>query len=326
MTAGTEARSAAAALPALRPGDWVAVRSAAEILATLDARGTRDGLPFMPEMIPGCGRRFRLLRWVEKACCELPSMVMRGFPTQAVLMLEDQRCSGGAHGGCQNGCQLLWHVAWLRPAGDEAPAPADPDATGRLQARLQTTAEDGRYFCQATELTRATTPLSLAGKLATAGRDVRVGTHGYLGMVGWIVAPAVRKVRRAIRGEWPRGAAAPTPVDTLLLRAGEWVEVKSLAEITQTLDARGRNRGLHFSEDMAVFCGRRFRVRNRLERLMIESTGRFRELTNTVILEGVHCGCPFTLGGCPRGQFQYWREIWLRRVPGPAPGGPAGGA
>ena len=40
----------------LRPGEVVRVRSASEIFATLDDRGTLDGLPFMPEMLKYCGR------------------------------------------------------------------------------------------------------------------------------------------------------------------------------------------------------------------------------------------------------------------------------
>ena len=39
----------------LRPGDVVEVRPAAEILATLDADGALDGMPFMPEMARVCG-------------------------------------------------------------------------------------------------------------------------------------------------------------------------------------------------------------------------------------------------------------------------------
>ena len=40
----------------LRPGEWVEVRSAPEILATLDEQGALDGLVFMPEMLKYCGR------------------------------------------------------------------------------------------------------------------------------------------------------------------------------------------------------------------------------------------------------------------------------
>jgi hypothetical protein len=42
-----------------RPGDLVEVKTPDEILATLDADGTLDRLPFMPEMVP---RRCPLLR------------------------------------------------------------------------------------------------------------------------------------------------------------------------------------------------------------------------------------------------------------------------
>ena len=44
----------------LRPGDLVEVRSEAEILATLDANGRLDNLPFMPEMLAHCGRQYRV--------------------------------------------------------------------------------------------------------------------------------------------------------------------------------------------------------------------------------------------------------------------------
>ena len=39
----------------LSPGDLVRVRSAAEIFRTLDAEGSFDNLPFMPEMVQYCG-------------------------------------------------------------------------------------------------------------------------------------------------------------------------------------------------------------------------------------------------------------------------------
>ena len=45
-----------------RAGEFVEVRSAAEILATLDEDGCVDGMPFMPEMLQFCGRRLRVRR------------------------------------------------------------------------------------------------------------------------------------------------------------------------------------------------------------------------------------------------------------------------
>ena len=50
----------------LRVGEWVQVRSAEEIMATLDESGCVDGLPFMPEMLQYCGRVFRVFKSAHK--------------------------------------------------------------------------------------------------------------------------------------------------------------------------------------------------------------------------------------------------------------------
>jgi len=320
--------AAPALRPPLRPGDLVEVKGIAEIMATLDGDGKLGGLPFMPEMLPFCGRQFRVWRRIEKSCCETPAMRIHAFPENDVVYLEGLRCSGEDHGGCQNGCMLFWKTSWLRPIGPGVTPP--PDAAGRQEALVDRarliihaaraklkTAEGGRMVCQASELIRATVPLTPAGKLWRCVRDVAGGTWGAFRMARLIAGPVARKIRRRFRGEWPRGVLTRTPSEALNLQPGDWVEVKALADIVQTLDADGKNRGLHFSEDMAVFCGRRYRVRNRIDRMMIEATGQLREVKNTVILEGVCCECVFTTGGCPRALFQYWREIWLKRVPGP---------
>ena len=44
------------------------VRSAAEIFATLDDRGTLDGLPFMPEMLKYCGRTLPVTQRADATC------------------------------------------------------------------------------------------------------------------------------------------------------------------------------------------------------------------------------------------------------------------
>ena len=58
----------------LRHGDVVEVASAAEILATLDEQGKLDGLPFMPEMLQYCGRRFTVDERAEKICDSRPTL------------------------------------------------------------------------------------------------------------------------------------------------------------------------------------------------------------------------------------------------------------
>ena len=111
-----------------------------------------------------------------------------------------------------------------------------------------------------------------------------------------------------------------TPVESLNLQPGEWVEVKSMQSIIETLNERGYNRGLYFSPDMRLWCGRRCQVKGRLDKIIVDGTGQMRQLRNTVCLEGSTCGCSymgFGMGGCSRCELTYWREIWLRRSDGP---------
>jgi hypothetical protein len=124
------------------------------------------------------------------------------------------------------------------------------------------------------------------------------------------------KIRRMFLGEYARGSGESTPAEGLNLQPGEWVEVKPLQSIIETLDERGYNRGLYFSPDMRLWCGRRCRVRGRLDKIIVDGTGQMRQLRNTVCLEGSTCGCSymgFGMNGCSRCELTYWREIWLRR-------------
>jgi hypothetical protein len=46
-----------------------------------------------------------------------------------------------------------------------------------------------------------------------------------------------------------------------------------------------------------------------------EESRKLISLKGTVILENVTCdGCHILRGGCPRENFHFWRESWLRRV------------
>ena len=101
--------------------------------------------------------------------------------------------------------------------------------------------------------------------------------------------------------------------EVLDLKLGELVEVKSEREILVTLDTNGRNRGLLWMRGMKDYCGKTYRVLRRVETILLESNGKLRKMRNTVLLEGVMCdGSEFY--GCDRSCFQYWREVWLRRV------------
>ena len=102
----------------LRPGDIVEVKPAADILATLDADGALDAMPFMPEMLQYVGRRFTVSRRVEKICDTIAATGSRRM--RDTVYLEDLRCDGSGHGGCQAGCRIYWKEAWLRRVDGDA--------------------------------------------------------------------------------------------------------------------------------------------------------------------------------------------------------------
>jgi|GEM_PF-376111 len=102
--------------------------------------------------------------------------------------------------------------------------------------------------------------------------------------------------------------------ETLGLQPGELVEVRTIDEILATLDRRRRCKGLLWMTGMRKYCGKRYRVYKRVDRIMLETNGELRRMKNTVLLEGVICDGE-AFGGCHRSCFHFWREVWLKRVP-----------
>ncbi len=303
----------------LRPGDFVEVKSPAEILQTLDTDGTLDKLPFMPEMADFCGKAYKISKRVVKTCYYGTSSGMRKFPAEDVLLLEGLRCSGAAHDGCQKACTVFWREAWLRKVeGPRAiPPSVDPEERQRLRVRLRTSIGPKTYFCQSSEILNATVELSHWERFGKCLSDIQAGNCGPLEMVRRVGEWLFWRMRKVFLGPYARGSQNPTPSGSLNLRAGERVEIKPLAHISETLDQKAHNRGLYFTPAMGRLCGEQHRVDNRIEKIIVDGTGEMRQLRNTVFLEGSLCGCAcVAFGGCPRGEFAYWREIWLRRAPG----------
>jgi hypothetical protein len=301
----------------LRAGDWVDVKSPREIAGTLDGNGAVDGLPFMPEMVKFCGRRFKVQRLAEKTCVEFPGgwYKIREFRNNDVVLLESPRCSGTRHDGCQRSCMLFWKTAWLsKVEPHRPPVSIEQQDYAELESRLKTRSGPSRYWCQSTELARATAPLTRPRILLKCYKDVRSGSRRLSEMVRLILAPLWHNATRWIPRRRLAGNLARTPVGSLNLQPTELVVIKSEAEIVKTLDARGRNRGLVCDFGMSKYGGGRYRVRSRLDRMISESTGEMRRVEGTVILDGLNCQCSRVVGGCPRQDFIYWREVWLERA------------
>ena len=320
----------------LKRGELVTVRTAAEILATLDERGRLNGLPFMPEMLQFCGRTFPVYRRADKTCDTIESGGLRRMTD--TVHLPGLRCDGSAHGGCQANCLLFWNEAWLAPSAGAEPRVAHSAAAlppegvellnkaTRRTGALRPGTEQDRFSCQATELLEASSPLAWWDGRQYV-RDLRTGNVGFLRLVRGLAIFLFNKYQgfskrflpsrlRIRQGKWYpfiHGSLQKTPSAVLNLQPGELVEVKSKEEILATLNDLAKNRGLKFDSEMLKYCGRQARVLRRVERIIDERTGAMLSLRDCIMLEDVVCQADYHRF-CPRGIYSYWREIWLRRV------------
>jgi hypothetical protein len=122
----------------------------------------------------------------------------------------------------------------------------------------------------------------------------------------------IKKILSIIKS---KGSALNVDNLNLNLAPGELVEVRSEEEILSTLDEKGKLKGVSFMPEMKEFCGKKFKVYKRIEKIRVESSGEIRKIKNpTVFLEGVVCDGKIS-GPCDRACFCWWREAWLKRLP-----------
>jgi len=340
---------------ALRVGDWVEVLSREEILRTLDTDGRLESMPFMPEMLRYTGQRFRVSKRAHRTCDTID--YVGGLHLKRAVHLEGLRCDGSAHGDCEARCLLFWKEAWLKkvegPAGSGVTSyRAKPHETGVEAVFLRGARKAGEaadtheptYVCQATTLLDATVPLRRSDLMPyvedLASGNVRLGqmlrtlsyvpfsvvVGGRYGLGTPLIAlyDLIQKIIGGTpyperRGKIPRGGK--TPSCRLDLQPGEFVRVRTLPEILETVDEALRNRGMGWHAEMVPLTGQVFRVAGRIEKIINEKTGKMIHMkSDVVILEGGVCRAQFINNCrrfCPRGVYYYFREIWLERVPGP---------
>ncbi len=317
----------------LRPGDVVEVRSAAEILETLDADGTLDKTLFMPEMAKLAGQRFTVTRRVDKICDTISATGSRR--ARDTVYLDDLRCDGSGHGGCQAGCLLYWKEAWLRPA-DDLGSTTQPDVKQIVNGSDGVTAELARVIepstrtvrtegaeevwrCQATDALEATERLKTSN-LLQYWREMRNGNYTLPRFLFLLARGFVLEVMSRLGKLKPLPLSGPgtgqEPVD-LDLQPGDLVRVRDRDQIEATLDEEGFNRKLSFDREELPYCGRTMRVKDRVERIIDEKTGRMLKIRkDCLILQGAVCRGESTPGHwfCPRQIHAYWRESWVEPV------------
>ena len=252
----------------------------------------------------------------------------RGLPSRMPALLEGIVAS-------PRGSRLRAHSR-----NGDGPAPLD---RGDVLAELEELARDGArtvrdldgapaesYRCQATEALRATEPL----RSYDLRQYIRELTSGNVGLPR-LLHVAVRALSgldpppaptpqlpaaAAKRCSRPDSPPAPIPRlqaataggcccsarEELNLRPGDTVEVRSPKEIAPTVDESGKTRGLSFDWEMMPYCGGRYRVQDRVERIIDEQTGQMIEISSDcLILDGVVCSGEHSRGRwfCPRGDL-----------------------
>jgi hypothetical protein len=331
----------------LRAGDWIEVRSPEEILATLDQYGRLESLPFMPEMFQYCGRKLRVSKRADKTCQYIEGWSIRRV--KDAVHLENARCDGTGHGGCEAGCLIFWKEAWLKRAEIDLVSPEslqrttlNPgggnglDPVDRLSGASQATNPGGEtvYTCQATEVYRFSSHMRMwdprqyirdlrSGNLASGmvgdsrGQKALELMLGILRVCSAFIISIFNEVQARRHGPpYPfiEGVLEKTPVESIGLQPRELVQVRSKEEILATLDKQNRNRGLLFDGEMLTYCGGIYRVLRRVYRIIDDKTGKMLNMKYPcIVLEGVACRSDYHRL-CPRAIYHYWRESWLNRA------------
>jgi hypothetical protein len=331
----------------LRVGDLVEVRSESEILATLDEQGTVGGMPFMPEMLEYCGKRFRVAKRADKSCDTITLTGLRRLYN--TVHLEGLRCSGAAHDGCQAYCFLFWNEAWLKRVaasevaeGSESRVQDSAQQIDRTRLHGLTRRPDPAnpsgvvYRCQATDLLKCSEPLS-PWDLRQYLRDLRSGNIGISDLlkaalfrlfqkclalgIGYRAQLSVYNRLQSACGGSPypylRGTLQKTPRERLDIQPGELVKIKSYEKILGTLNTNNQNQGLSFDAEMVPYCGTVRRVLTRVERIIDDRSQKMIHIpSDCLLLEGTVCQSKYGDERlfCPRTASAYWREIWVERV------------
>ena len=306
---------------ALKPGDLVEVRSAAEVMSSLDGDGKLEDLPFMPEMLVFCGRRLRVSKRADNTCA-------LGQPRRIenTVHLDQLRCDGSAHRGCEASCLFLWKEAWLRRMTDsvdesndaQIPPVGIEDGAYRLLSEFAQK-PDNTLMCQSTELNSATCPAPLGSSshyFAKVARDCAANERSFEDLhqlVTYFWGKAILYLFMLwTRAPWNADRYHKTPATPLDLKPGEVVRVRGMFEVLRTLDRNGCNRGMEFKPEMFQFCGRKYPVIINMTRRIDERSGELKGFRSPcIVLESVYCHGQRSF--CQRANYHYWREIWLAR-------------
>jgi hypothetical protein len=319
-------------LVAFVAGSHVIVRQLSDILQTLDKDGSLGGLQWMPEMAVYCGTRQKVVRRLTRICDD--ALLGKFWSISDAYILSTGRCDGSHHAGCQLGCALFWRDEWLvpdTPSKNFGPKYAkygesesigvlvEPECSASPIVSHANQTESLQYRCQVTSYKAAATTLGWFG-LGAYFDDLLSRNRSLICLLKIIALALMDELSRSVGGPgYPRsllGENMATPNEESGLQPGDLVIVKSIGEISKTLDTAGRNRGLLFDRCMVKYVGKIFKVDARIERFISPATGKMiltKKHTPLIRLAGLTCD-GIANRGCHRSDYLLWREIWLRKL------------
>jgi hypothetical protein len=119
----------------LQPGELVRVKPFEQILATVNARSMHRGMSFDVEMVPYCGRVYRVHARVETFVDERTGHIKK-LKTPAVI-LQGVTCGGRYSNNrwlCPRGIFPWWREVWLERVGEADVLRTDREVADRRKA------------------------------------------------------------------------------------------------------------------------------------------------------------------------------------------------
>jgi hypothetical protein len=300
-------------------GDLVEIKPWAEIRTTLDQRGCLDQLPFMPEMLPMCGRRAYVFRCVHRLFDYRKTRRMRHL--HAAVLLVGAMCDGSAHGGCEAGCYTIWKSAWLRKVepvegGVEASESSNRLDSSQPAAISELGAQGPRYACQLTQLHAASQAIKKWSAIDALRPLVAGNVAPMAFIVGWLTHLFNELQQRRGGVGFPTfemGMQLREKLEPTRFNVGDKVVVTLAADIRATLNDRLMHRGLWFEPDMLKHCGRRYSVQGEVKKLIDIVTGEMRTMkTSAYVLKDVRFSGERQLFNAQQEPL-FWRSQWLQR-------------
>jgi hypothetical protein len=280
--------------PKFTVGETVRILPEEAISKLVDPRTKAlDGCLFMEQMGDYCGNTYRILSVVDSFYNEHQHRTFE--PKSPMYLLEGLICNGKVSefpAKCDRRCFLLWHEQWLgRP--DQGPS-------SQLGAcKNPSSLSVGSTKCQ----------LQLIDELG----DKNTWLNEKLEFSVMKFIDYRRKIRSNLHAR--NHIATSVRISQDEIRPGDLVRVRTAEEIRGTLDRFRKTKGCGFADRMYEYCGKEFRVVEKVDNFFDESRQKFCKCKGVLLLEGSYCdGKTPYLRPCDRKCFYFWHVNWLERV------------